>query len=110
MERENLWQVTSVTAEPCYVFDFYPSKFMSFGNSSCNSVWLSHSPLVTVIPLAVRMVHMQWEEEKWTYVVYFLQDVCPSARGFPGFSWSSLDLLGLLPKYIPFPLKSLKQL
>lgn len=44
LERENLWQVTSVAAEPCDVSDFYPSKFRPFGSSLWKSVWV-WSPL-----------------------------------------------------------------
>lgn len=64
MQRENRWQVTSVAAAPCSLFDFYPSKFLPFGNSSCKSVWVGRSPLVIVVPLAVREAHTQWEEEE----------------------------------------------
>lgn len=44
LEGENLWQVTSVAAEPCDVSDFYPSKFRPFGSSLWKSVWV-WSPL-----------------------------------------------------------------
>lgn len=73
---------------------------MPFGNNSWKSVWVSPSPLVTVIPFVVLEIHSQWEEEEVDRCRGFFAaglentlDVYPNRCGFPGFSESSLDLL-----------------
>lgn len=43
---------------------FLSLQIHAFGNSSCKSVRVGHSPLVIVVPLTVLEAHTQWEEEE----------------------------------------------
>lgn len=109
------------TGEPlasghCHCWDrlclwFLSLQIMPFGSSSCRSVWVSHSPSVTVTLLPVLEVHKQWEEEEVDRCVLFfaagLENMYPMHvvfLDFPG------PLLIFYPSTYPFALKSLKQL
>lgn len=80
---------------------------MPFGKS----VWISRSPLVRGIPLAVLEVHTQWdEEEAGGWGLFFaaglenMQCLYPNTHCFPGFSQSSLDVLrASTPVHTPLP-------
>lgn len=116
LEWEDLWQATSVTAEPCGVSDFHPSKFRPFGSTSWKSVWI-RSPLswrdtdsssgaggaLTVGRRGSRQMGFIFAAASGSMPYLY-----PDTHGFPEFSWSPLDLL--MPTAFPSPIKCPKQL
>lgn len=114
LARENLWQVTSVAAEPCDVSDFHPSKFRPSGSSSWKSVWV-RSPLSWrdtdslsgaggVLAMGGRGSREMGSRELFHFCILIgKHDRCMSK--YMWFSWiflvSSWSFLCLLPECIP---------
>lgn len=71
-----------------------------------------HSLGETLVPPLGLEVHSQWEEEevdRWGFIfaagLESMLAVYPNTCGFPGFSWSPLIFLCLLPSCIPLSYK-----